>query len=503
MIDVKNILFTKEVGRKKHPNFQKVFKQQNKDGYWINKKFSPRTCAEVLNKTYRIVLRSKVRDPYMLNHENMCFEPVTVEQIQEIIREDMGEENLTTPSQIKKSLDYIDEYVTPAKNIIAVENGQYDLERHMFYGEDELEKPLERLCLVKVPIPYVYDAEPTYIKEFLESSLAEDDAEATYKKIEGVLQIIGYLLTSGNTRAILPIFSGVQGSGKSVLAKIITALFNNMVCHVDLQRMTSNSFAFAPFLYSRLNIITDSKSDSIRDNGVIKAASGNDDLLVEEKGKDIITLSKDEVPKTIMMCNQIPYFVNQEDALLERMVIVEFKHSFRNTDDQIMDLDEKIINNEHDMQWLLYGALEAYANFCYSHENRFLLQNTPEVTRHALEKHSDPLAWCISEMISHYEEPEEDDYDHKISDYRMAVDDLITMIINYAEEEGIDLPLSKSGKITGRRLNPAIRRSLDIDDKEFSPYNTRVDGVLTRMYRGLVMNEKGRSLYTKYCLEEE
>ena len=481
--------------------FKQVFYTYSESkNVWYYSGFNREECTRVFRDELHIVLRSKVRDPYMLNLKNNCYESVTIEKLQALINEDMGEIMVTTPQQIKKSLDGITTYVTPAKDVISFKNCQYDLE-HSRVLEGELKTP--KLCLVNIPYDYRYDTQPKYIKKFLETSLEDVTPEVTRKKMQGLFEIVAYLLTTGNPLNKIFFLTGQQGSGKSVLAKILGLIVDRKVSNVSLQEMSSNRFAFSQYVNSNINIITDSSNGLIKDNGPIKSASGDDDIVVEKKGEDTFILPADQVPKTIVMCNDMPIFQNPEAAVMSRLIILEFKKTFRDTEEQIPDLFEKIKNSPEDIEWFIYTCLEAYENMQLSKFNFTLQEKTADATRLLYSKHSDPLAWCVENLFSAYEEPEPDDYGTLRSDYCVINQDLNKVVVEFAKGEGVNIPLGKNGKITGRRLTNAIKRALDIEDENFGTQRRRFDGILRRVYLGLVPTQKCDELLGPIILREE
>ena len=197
----------------------------------------------------------------------------------------------------------------------------------------------------------------------------------------------------------------------------------------------------------------------------------------------------------------MPIFQNPEDALMSRIIILEFKRTFRDTEDQIEDLFEKIKNSPDDIEWFIYQCLDAYENMQLSRSHFTLQASTVQKTRLLFSKHSDPLAWCIENLFEAYEEPEYDDYGQRKTGSYYTTHDVNRAVVYFANEEGVTIPLTKRGKLTGKRLTSAIRRALDIEDPEFGTVVKKIDGKLYRCYPGLVPTTKFDELFGKVILQ--
>ena len=84
-------------------------------------------------------------------------------------------------------------------------------------------------------------------------------------------------------------------------------------------------------------------------NSFFNKIMGYDDIACNPKFKDPYMLPKDEVPKTMLICNNIPKFRDYKQAMIERIVVIEFMIKFRGTDKQDPDLEKKILDNPEEM----------------------------------------------------------------------------------------------------------------------------------------------------------
>lgn len=385
---------------------------------------------------------------------------------------------------IKEAVKGMTNAKLPDKNIVKFKNIIYDME-NMTIAPDR-EEPYFPSLEIDYNFKDVPDDEQFNIKNYLETSLI------TPEKIKGVLEIIGYTFTSGNKYNILPILTGVQGSGKSVLGNIITAIYGgDKISGVSLQRVSKDTHATSGFVGKHLNIIRDSDSEQIKEVGQLKLITGNEAIPVNPKGKTPYDLPAEEVPKTIMICNNIPYIKNDK-ALEERFLLISFEHSFRNTDEQKPNLGRDIMNSEGDMEWLIYQSIEAYKQKVESNKP-FALKMTAEETRQFRERNTNPIYSMLRALISKVDvEAYKEDTSSNMYQY-VYNDDLRFVLETYAYENGIpfDLPPVRSPKIIN-----AIRAEYDMIDG-YDEYGTvykmqqkKVKGINKRHYPFLYMTEE-------------
>ena len=178
------------------------------------------------------------------------------------------------------------------------------------------------------------------------------------------------------------------GGGKSVLGNIFRAIFYKQTCAVDIGAM--GRFDKGNFISSHINICSEIDNKATAKAKDYKDLTGNDELEVERKFKDRIMLPKEEVPKQIQICNNMPKFDTLDSPLLQRFLIIQFKHKFRGTDKQIEGLDDKIIESKEDMEWLIYQSLEAYKTMCEENKD-FAIRLSEEETRKIVIANNMPL----------------------------------------------------------------------------------------------------------------
>lgn len=462
-----------------------------------NIKKTQQQLGNFLNTEYGIILRANSHEVYILDPSGKAYESIEEDSIIGMLAEIFKEKNIVHSKDLHEAIEFITDRLHPQSDIIKFKNGVYDLKEHQLI--EEVEAPI--FTLMECPVNYNPEAESTYLKQFLETSLKQPTPELTARYILGVKQLIGYLFTSGNDRTLLPIITGVSGAGKSIFCSVLERIVNDKISNVPLQDMDKDHLTSA-LVGTQLNIIYDSGTKPIVDNGKIKQVT-SDSIGINPKGLKPYTLPAKEVPKTILVCNQTPIFTNPESAILERLMFIEFKHKFRGTGAEDKDLKSKILDNPEELEWLVYESLEAYRELI-ENDNEFILKLNTEDTRHLLDKHSKPLNYLVSELIAKYDkEAYEEDLELCKSEaekdkLKVIALDLNNLIVYLAKKEGLELNLDKRGLVNGKVLTGVLKRELEIENsEEFTTKVEKFKGVPLRTYPNLIKSE----LYEATLLE--
>lgn len=308
---------------------------------------------------------------------------------------------------------------------------------------------------MNIDLNYEENSYPT-ITDFLNTSLDQGNQEDTDKYILGVKELIGYLFCSGNQDEIMIFIVGVRGSGKSTITNLITNIFGiDKVSDMKLQDPDKNIHATASLLGMLLNIARDSDVKPVGNVGILKQIRGFDPMDVNPKGKDTITIPKEEVPKFLLVSNRMPIFINIDEAFIETAVFIEFKHSFRGTDKEkpyVKGFDES------EQEGFLYDCIESYKNKKLN-DRRFILHDDLETNKLMFEMHSKPEHYLISELVKYDSNIPDSDNEDKI-----YASELNEMCIKLAKNKGLSIDLNKYGKIDGRKLMKAIKDNFDLHD---------------------------------------
>lgn len=468
-------------------------------------KKAQRDLGNYLNTKYGIILRINSHELYKLDAINKGYNSTSIDEIITLLPEIFGEKNLFKTTDIESAVDHISDRLTPEYNIVKFSNGLYSMKQHQLI---EPNKPV--FTLIESPYAYNPDAKPKNIIDYLESTFKRESKEKTENKIKGVLQVIGYLFTSGNIYNTLIFLVGIGGSGKGTLATIIAEIFKGNTTQLDFSKIEKDSHATSILIGKHLNIVRETRTEIVEDNTTYKILSGNDSIDVNPKNKPPYELPAEEVPKSLMNANNLPNFRNPDVSILQRFVLIEFKNIFRNTSDDVRNLAELITNSSDDMEWLIYNSLQEFKKMVESNED-FILRLNEKETLKLLHKHSKPLNYLIRKLIlKHDAEAYETDIEimndndtvnsngaTKFVTPYIVADELKELIVYLSEKEGVQIPLDKTGKVNGKKILNTIRDEFDLFDyhptdssKKYTTINKRINGKQQRIYPELIKTEE-------------
>lgn len=384
------------------------------------------------------------------------YEYLKPEEIKKIVNKEFRTINISE-RDINSAMGFLGNMPTPKYNVVQFNNCLYDIDNHEVIDTDK-----DIFSLVKVPYNYNPNAKPKYLKEYFDSSLSKIE-------LQDILEIIGYLFTSGNSRFVLLWFVGIGGSGKTVLANVISGIFKDIVCNVDFSTM-GERFALAPFSTAHLNIVGEAESNKKVNKKYYKDLSGNGSIMIEKKGLDPYKLPSEEVPKSIQVANNMPPF-ETDSSTQQRFIVIQFEKSFRNTDEQIVDLDKKIIESKEDMEWLIYNSLEAYRKMCLD-ERDFNLRKSEAETQEEIMNNNNPLLPAVEhlleyqqfEMVMTQEGEDWEEMDATKTKNIIPINELEEVLKVWIPEQGYNLELNKQGKIYHKKILNAIKDVFDLWD---------------------------------------
>ena len=440
-------------------------------------KKAQRDLGNFLNTECGVVLRKNTHDLYKLDLYSNGYNSTTIDELIEILTGIFGENNLFSTNDVETAVDFISERLTPDYNVVKFSNGIYSMKQHKLVTP---ENPV--FTLIESPYAYNPDAEPEYIQDFLYSSLEKavlddsDDSDelTTDEYVTGVLEYIGYLFTSGNSRNILGWITGIGGGGKSTFANIIQAIFGNKCADLDFADIEKDTHSTSILVGNHLNIVREADNGVVYNNKQYKKLVGDEPIPINPKNQHPYMLPKEEVPKSVMVANNIPPFKNPVTSIIQRFLIIEFNHVFRNTDSDIKNLDDLIINSAADMEWLIYNSLEAYKEMVESKKG-FKLKLSDAKTKELMYKHSKPLNYLVNKLILKHDATA---FDSEVKIYADSVNgeteftkpyivtgELNLLIVYLAKMDGVEIPLSeKTGKVDGRLLTKAIKDEFDLHE---------------------------------------
>lgn len=409
--------------------------------------------AKYLEQRHGVILRKNTGDIFKL--DNNGYSQVTIDDLVILLSEDLGN-NIVSDKEIREALNSISTRLEPQYDIVKFKNCLFDMNKMQVI---QPKKPI--FTIIESKYNYNPDAKSTILKEFLYSSLERETPEQTKKVVQGVLQTTGYLFTSGNKYNLVPIITGVGGGGKSCFANILTAIFgSDKITGTSLQEMVKDTHATASFLNKQLNIIRDSSNILIEDNGTFKTISGNEDIAVNPKFRDKITLSAKEVPKTLIICNNIPKFKIVEKSIIERLMIIEFLVKFRDTEKENPNLEQEILANDNEIEWLIYQSINEYSKI--KDKQDFNLKLSANETLKIMDKHTQPINYLLSLVINEHNPDKFVDEDCP----PIVASELNQVLVHLSKIYGVEIEVNKKGEIKPNVLLTAIKKEFDLFDGE-------------------------------------
>lgn len=434
-----------------------------------------------LNKVEGVILRKNIHDIYKLDVYTNAYRQITLDELVQLMEVLFNEKNLINDNDLDRAIHYITDRLEPKTNIVKFNNCIYSMKEH-----DIIESEVPVFTLIESPFNYNPEAKSVYLKKFLYDSLEvkdpdkteEDNKALTERKVQGVYQIIGYLFTSGNYLTALFFIVGISGSGKSLFGNILTAIFGGSenVSDVKLEKLANpnDNHSSSGLVNKHLNLIRDSDNSVISNEAMIKQVSGNEDIHINPKGKTPYSLNKDYVPKTLLVANNLPKFINISEAIIERSVIIEFTTKFRGTEKEDKHLEEKILGNPEEIEFLIFNSLKAYKEMIENDKEEFILRVGKERTLELLNKHSKPINYLIRKLISKCDEEayytEEGITSKDISIY---TNDLNRYCLRLAKEEGIEVPVNDKGMIYKNRIFKAIKEEFELEGVLFEVHEDK------------------------------
>ncbi len=145
--------------------------------------------------------------------------------------------------------------------------------------------------------------------------------------------IIAYLLYPEIKMEKIFIFYGGGSNGKSVLIDIIKMFFpERYVTAMSLNIIANDeSFNRNPLQYSRLNISAEQNAKKGIESAEVKKCCSGDSIQLRGLHKEAIKVNPKA--KYLLATNEYVYFKDQTEAMIRRLLQIEFKNSFKSAED--------------------------------------------------------------------------------------------------------------------------------------------------------------------------
>ena len=250
---------------------------------------------------------------------------------------------------------------------IAFENGLLNLKTR------ELTAHSSKLFNFTV-LPFAYEAKaecPTFLK-FLQDVWDGDE-----ELIDSLRLWFGYVMLPTANAQRFALFQGASRGGKSTLVNVLSSLVGKRNVAWPTVSGLSGEFGLQSIVGCRLVVIPE--ADKIGRDKLsiaaerIKCIASNDVLEINRKGETFLYQQLDA--KLVVVCNDMPQFVNQQGSLTNRMVVFPFWKSYQGKEDlQLIDKLEMELAGI--FNWALSGSQELL------NENRRLFTAMRGVVRH-------------------------------------------------------------------------------------------------------------------------
>lgn len=232
---------------------------------------------------------------------------------------------------------------------VRVANGVLDIHEKALLPHDR-----DWFSLTALPFAYDPDALAPEFDRFL-SSIWGDDAE-----LKRALQLwLGYLLLSTTDQQKFAVFIGASRGGKGVLTRVIAELIGVRNCAACTMTQLGGDFGLQPLLGKRAAFFHDAQKAQgpLGDLATERLISivGQDAQPVNRKNREIVTA---HLPvKLMLVCNEIPNFINARGALTNRMLVFPFRKSFAGQEDTALE-GRLMLELPGIFNWALAGAAE-------------------------------------------------------------------------------------------------------------------------------------------------
>lgn len=211
----------------------------------------------------------------------------------------------------RKKLDHREKY------LVAFQNGVYDCRQKRFFGFSP-----DFYLFSKLEVWYRENADAVIFDGFLNEVGGGD---AAIKRL--IWEMIAYILMPTNDGKCFFVLGTAPNSGKSLLAKVIEAMFPDLVVNRSPISAISGRFGLASMTDKRINIAPECVEERISAEVVnnIKLLTGEESVNVERKGIDA---SREYICcKLLIATNCATAFAVKDSAFWNRMRIVPFMYS--------------------------------------------------------------------------------------------------------------------------------------------------------------------------------
>ena len=331
------------------------------DSDWIKEfrrkvtKYPPQNIvAKEILKEYELVYNEKF---VFYRFNGSIWEQKTETDIKHLIDKKLG--NFSTNNLITGVLGLVKSKCNKnvefnKKNVLTFKNGVLDLD------SDKL-RDFNKLDYSTIQLDYEYnpEAQCPKFKKFI-----KDITDSDIDKAKLIQEVLGYILFPNNSLHEAFFFIGNGGNGKSVLLKIIEALFNiENISHVQIDGFT-NDFQRIRLKDSLVNIQYDykkpnKKAQYFNPDQYFKAIVAGDPINGCFKNRDFIDFTSRA--KIFISANEMLNISDSSDGMKRRLIFINFPIKFVN--DPVKSYEKK---NDPELFNKLLEELPGIFNWVYN-----------------------------------------------------------------------------------------------------------------------------------------
>jgi putative DNA primase/helicase len=208
-------------------------------------------------------------------------------------------------------------------------------------------------------------------------------------------ETMGHLMIPSTSlqKAFVAIGSG--GNGKGTWLKILTHLLGTEnVCSMSLHQIQEDKFAAAGLLGKLANVYHDLDPRVLQSTGKFKSIVSGDPISAERKYKDHYSFTP--FARLVFSANEFPRSTDKTEAYFDRLIFVEFPRKFRNTDAQILDYDQVLIQKPKFMSALLNRAVAGLQRLMQN--KRFTI---PESSQKAIDEYKRECSTALDFIVEY------------------------------------------------------------------------------------------------------
>ena len=365
-------------------NYKKFFPEKQKSTVPRSKKDSYLIgIAEYLDKKFKITIHKLTGRLHIYNKTGGIYKSYNETEFSGFLKNEYGERFLK--DEVIKIMGAFSNIKEESEDYIAFKNCLLNLQtlKTREFTSDEF-------VVFQVPFNWNPEAKSEFFEGKVREILVDDQR---FKKF---LELNGYNFTKDNPHNLITLLIGPGGNGKTTLMALIKIIFHSSVAAVGLHQF-ENDFGLQPILGKRINIMPDIKKNFLKDIGMLKAVTGEDETTVNRKYKDPITTKLG--CKVIGAGNHLPRIEEDTQALWRRIIIIELTNTFKNP-----TIKKRLLNDTEGIEWFIYESIQAYKKVKIN--GKSLQKSASEVRKEYL-RLSDPCLYAAEELFEKTNEPED------------------------------------------------------------------------------------------------